>query len=364
MPPDREPPSQPFWRLTFNPGDDRAPTWSADGSRVIYSAAGFDSIGTPGLLLSLPFEGGAAEQALIGVQTDSGPLRWLISPTTDSAGDRLAFAQIIQLFPEDLCGQPAFLVCEPPADTIFPQPRLASVRLRVRGFADAGPLNGPSLQIEFQGRFFDGIPHPIGVPGVWQIDYHPFQRLYGEEGTLVFRPSWSPDGTEVVFSDGLRLLIWDLASGSVEPIPGTTDGVTAAWSPTGEWIAFTRLERRGSQAHFCQHFVAGAPAVACAEQRTDHELGRRILTLVRPDGNELFELGDGEEPAWSPDGSTLFFRLDDQIWLRGLQAGDPTAVAGTEAGREPAVSPDGRKLAYARRDAGGGYSIWIASLEP
>jgi Tol biopolymer transport system component len=202
------------------------------------------------------------------------------------------------------------------------------------------------------------------VPGVWQIDYLPFQRVYGEEGTLVFRPSWSPDGERIVFSDGLNLSIWNPGSGAVEAIPGTADGVTPAWSPTGEWIAFTRLERRGSQSHFCQHFVPMGDTVACAEQRTDHEIGRRILTLIRPDGSEILELGDGEEPAWAPDGSVLYFRRDDRIWRHDLREDEPTAIAGTEAGREPEVSPDGTKLAFARREAGGAHSIWIATLEP
>ena len=51
VPPAREPPSEPAWQLTVNPGDDRTPTWTPGSDRVIYSAEGFDGLpDAPGVL--------------------------------------------------------------------------------------------------------------------------------------------------------------------------------------------------------------------------------------------------------------------------------------------------------------------------
>jgi Tol biopolymer transport system component len=122
----------------------------------------------------------------------------------------------------------------------------------------------------------------------------------------------------------------------------------------------------GFQSGFCRHLrIAGADTtIACAEQRTVYATGRRILSLIRPDGSGLTEIGEGEEPAWSPNGETIFYRHDDAIWRLSLAGGDQILVPETERGREPAVSPDGRHLAFARRGKQGVYDIWIAIVEP
>ncbi len=367
VPRDREPLSGSAWQLTFNPGDDRAPTWSAEGDRVIYTAESLEgTAATPGLLLSIPFDGGVAEKALINVQEDSGPVRWFTTPAAGPTGDRLAFAHIIRLFAETLCGETAFVDCGEPLNTVFPEPRLEIVSLRVRRFDATDRLSdGPSLDVEFEGRLFDGTRHPFGLPGVWVIDYYPYHQVHVEEGALPFRPSWSPDGGRVAFSDGLQILIWRVGENEATRVAGTDDGISAAWSPNGEWIAFTRLERASPDStSFCQHIV-DSPAgllLNCVEERTTYRIGRRVIALVRPDGSDVTELGEGEEPAWAPDGETIFYRADGQIWQRSIDGSDPTPVPETEGGREPSVSPTGHHLAFARADAAGRYSIWIALL--
>ena len=101
-------------------------------------------------------------------------------------------------------------------------------------------------------------------------------------------PSWGPDG-RVAFQrwraadgPGFQIAIVDTAVGAAAV--RVADGTAPAWSPTGEWIAYTR----------------------------DATGGRGTLRLVRPDGTGDRPLIGGAEEgavtgraAWSPDGRFL-----------------------------------------------------------
>lgn len=355
------------WRLTFNAGDDRAPRWTPDGRHVVYRAEGFATDPeSPGVLVRIPFEGGAAEEALRNVQGGASGTRWLTTPAVSPAGDRVAFGHVLFLHGESLCGA-AFVDCDGVISDPKPVPRLGRVALRARRFDATGSLSDdPALELEFEGRHFDGTRQLFGLPGAWVIDYYPFHRAYVEEGTLVFRPTWAPDGDRVAFSDGLRIHVWAPGADTTVAVPGTDDGVSAAWSPDGEWIAFTRLERVAADSCQCAHYVFGSDGslLTCAEDRVEYSVGRHVVTLVRPDGTGAMEVGDGDEPAWAPDAGALFFRRDDRIWRHDLAAGTEAPVPGTDGGREPAASPDGRHLAFARLGPDEQYDLWIVALEP
>ncbi len=360
VPPEREPLGGPAWQLTYNLGDDRAPAWTADGQNVIYTAV-VDT--QPGLLLSIPYRGGTAVRALGAVQADTSAVRRFTTPAASPSGEALAFVHFIRLFDTSLCGTGALSICDAPSHPWLPYPRLGTAWLRVRRFADSGSVDDdPRYEIDFAGRFFDETADTLGLPGVYVIDHFPFHQVYLAEDRQVFRPSWSPDSRHIAFSDGLQVLIWDVESGELTPVPGTEDGVAPAWSPDGQWIAFTRLERLGTASSFCRLIINGI--LTCAERSTVYTMGRRLLTLVRPDGSELREIGEGDEPAWAADGTRLYYVSLDRIWSQDLEGGIPMLVSGTSGGREPAASPDGRLLAFAQRGDDGTYSIWIVSLEP
>ena len=217
----------------------------------------------------------------------------------------------------------------------------------------------PLLRVVFGG--VEIVPWPGGpLSFFYRIQDYPFHRLFDLEGSLVFRSSWSPDGSRIAYSDGLQILTWSVGSPEPSPIAGTDDGVSAAWSPDGTWIAFSRLIRGEPIEATCQHFSLG---LTCFQVRTIHPVAGRVLTLVRPDGSELRELGPGEEPAWLPDSSGLVYLRNNQLWRVSVTGGGAVAISGTDDAREPAVSPDGTRVAVARLSADGEqYDIWVLPL--
>lgn len=350
-------------RLTTSLGDDRAPSWSAGGDSVYYSAEGFDHLPPdPGVLVGLPRSGGVTRPILRNVQTENelDLERWLVAPTLSPDGDRLAFVEISTLWPRNPCTG-AVLSCDPARDSV-PLPPLRHISLRVRRPTAVGPLEGdPELGFFVPGVVVDTvILGNVEVPR-FNVRFLPHQRLFETSRRFTFRPSWDPAGERLVFSDGTRLLIWAPGEEAAAEVPGTMGAHSAAWSPDGEWIAFTRRVSTDSTHTSCSYLTLFGP---CAfVEYTEFTPARAALRRIRPDGTGLTELGTGQEPAWGPDG-TLYFVRDGRIWQRPPGATEAEPVPETEDGREPAVSPDGRFLAFARFTSPGNHDIWVLRLAP
>jgi Tol biopolymer transport system component len=373
VPPELPPLSGDLVQLTLSDGDDRAPAWSADGDTIYYGAESFPPFpASPSVLLAVGREGGVARLLFEEIQTEPGIPRNLTAPSVAAGSNRIGFVQILPFNDPDVCplDEQLAVECVPATAEPSPRPILDRVVLRVRNPHVRGPIaSTPRLFVDFEGSYFDDTLPPIGprpisvAKGVWVVDVHPFHTAFEREGVLIFRGSLSPDGSRMAFSDGLGLRIWNPDTGAMRAIPGTDDGVAAAWSPDGKWIAFTRYERGPASSRTCEHYAVADDVVFCLQQRTSWPLERRVLSIVRPDGSELRELGDGEDPAWTPDSGALFFRRNDQLNRIDVDGGVAQPVSGTAGGREPAVSPDGSEIAFARRAANGKHDIWRLTLE-
>ena len=103
--------------------------------------------------------------------------------------------------------------------------------------------------------------------------------------------------------------------------------------------------------------------------------GNLDIGIVDAAGGTVERLTDDPEvdiePAWSPDGDSLYFasrrsgNLD--IYRLDLETGTKTLVVGTRRNDfQPAVSPDGTKLAYVSPVSGrsGSGGIWIVPHDP
>jgi TolB protein len=157
-------------------------------------------------------------------------------------------------------------------------------------------------------------------------------NLTNDPATSDTAPAWSPDGTRVALQhSGPVEGIWVLeaASGAMSFVPHTDHGFQPAWSPGGDWIAFSR--------------DAGGDAE---------------LWMVRADGSDLVQLtnnaDEDREASWSPDGTRIAFTREGpgattNIMLLALGGGGELAV--TPAGGfdgAPDWSPDGARIAFAR----------------
>ena len=343
-------------QLTFSGLDERTPVWIGNDS-LAYAAEGFTPLAAgPGVLMKIPANGGVAEALLPAHQFPGGASHWLASPALSPDETRVAYVELWSVADEELCPA-ATVVCDQ-AGTSPIASRLGEIRLHLMPRERGGsPVPGRTLVVPLEGREFVPTPGDPFLPGFFRIRYYPFQRLFHEENPPLFRPSWDPGGGRVVFSDGLRLLLWDLQSAQAAPVPGTGGGVSPAWSPDGAWIAFTRLVQGDSVAATCTH--SGFLGPVCRQQRVEFRVRRREIVLVRADGSQVRELGPGEEPVWTPDSGRVVFRREGSLWTVAVSGGQAAPIPGTGGAREPAVSPDGDRLAYVRSLRGGKHDLWV-----
>jgi Tol biopolymer transport system component len=140
------------------------------------------------------------------------------------------------------------------------------------------------------------------------------------------QPSWSPDGSRIVFARDFPRGIWVMnadGSGMTQLTFGTDEG--PAYSPDGGMIAYSHFESPGG------------------------------IVLMSTDGTYLRRLTSriyDSAPDWSPDGGKIaFVRNFNQIYVVNVDGTGGAALTRGGGATNPSWSPDGTKITFERYDA-------------
>ncbi|HET7292496.1 MAG TPA: protein kinase [Vicinamibacteria bacterium] len=184
-----------------------------------------------------------------------------------------------------------------------------------------------------------------GSPDIWILDVRSGGRVQlTQDPAADHSPAWLPDGSAVLLESdrGGQPGIWKVARLGGSALPVVADAARPAASPDGRLVAFSRAGASGF------HRIMVAPLA-------DPARGRWLTSDA--DGRL-----DHTDPVWSPDGNSLCYADARNLWLVGVDGGEPHRLT-DDAAKDfaPVFSSSGRHVIFSSLREGT-RALWRVSV--
>jgi hypothetical protein len=175
-------------------------------------------------------------------------------------------------------------------------------------------------------------------------------------GTSYRSPSYSRDGTRIVFDAGERIGVMAADGGGLSLLPATTDDDgNPAFAPDGRRIVFTGANERGTTDLYVRRLDGGAARLIVNDAGEPAWSSRDVIAYVRSGNIYVARAGgrhrrfvtSGVSPDWSPDGRRL-------LLVRPLAS----LVFDAPIGRMYVVAPHGEGLRRIGPPADASRPVW------
>jgi len=303
-------------QLTAGPGYDYQPDWARDGRWIVYATYYRDAIE----LRALDLQSGQSKQLTSGGNVN-------LEPRFSPDGKRIAFVSTayngrFHIFAGDFSDGTLSNVQRLTGETRSSLPRYYYSQFDTEISPTWSP-DGSELV------FISNRDHIYGSGGFWRMKAQPgaeAREIYYEETTWKARPDWSPDGSRLVYSSYLGRQwnqLWVIPAGGGDAFPlsyGEYDNTAPRWSPDGQRIAFIS-NRGGNASLWIQNAFGGSQRqLRITERRYLKPMGRLSITVLneagKPTPARVFVIGS-DHRAYAP----------DDAWMHADDSYDPARQA-------------------------------------
>ena len=307
--------------LTDHPEDEGNAVWSPDGSRIAFIRGTAEK----GTLYTKPAPIGGQEVKVMPLEGPPRSLGQQLEPLSWSPdGEWLAMSQKSD---EDQPSRIVLISLETRDETPLTNPTDTLLGDTLPAFSPDGS------QVAFVRATATTMLHlwlqPIVGPGAKQLTRESYQHFS--------KPTWTPDGKEIVFAASKTWLLADMRLYRIAVAGGMPDVVAGVGSGSED------PDIRRNRLVYVQWNREGANIWRVPGPNLNEERGPERVTHTNP------RFGDWAMRV-SPNGEKIAFQSTRagsfEIWVADADGSDSFAVNGSKGGLYPTWSPDGQRIAF------------------